>query len=279
MYISKRFNKKFKDDLKFLQETFDFDNFLEVFNEIIYVGDFNNKDFFDLFDYVSSRPVDPMNDMFHFELINRLLVGEMSVFYDNWNYKTIKKYKKFFKYAEDMIAMFNIPTQIFDYYAEYFDWNKIFLNTFFIDQEHIDESTFTIIEKHYKTIFSNRSKNQEHNPAEGFMFIYAMSLGVQLPFEYIKESLLEGKTTFSKFIIDNNMIQKYTEIEHNNNSENPIIFGFNLNLDEGEISVDIVMDVIFKRIIADTEIMNQIQDLFNNEIVRSSLFVDDDFDF
>lgn len=280
MNINKRFNKKFKDLLLPLEESKDFLKFQDVLINILYHTGFDQDDFFDLLDYVASKPMNVLSDIQQFEIIINLISYDLSEYYKNWNQKTINKYKRFFKSIETMIVIYNTPVEIFDYYGDFLNWQIILWSTFFIDNEYIDEITYHVLEKHYKIIFDNMSTEIGHEPADGLIYLYTLSIGVNYPYSYIKESFMKKSSTFAVDIIKNGLIESYIKELKQKELYEKVIFEFDFGGEEDPFKVSIPLDVAFRRIITDQELMDFLEiNLDNEDDKPSSFIVDDDFDF
>lgn len=280
MNINKRFNKKFKDLIIILEHSNEFSQFQDVLFDILNHSDFNQNDFFDLLDFVASKPLNAIADIQHFEIIMSLLSYDLSEYYRNWNQKTINKYKKFFKSIENMLIIYDMPVEIFDYFGHFLNWQMILWSTFFIDNEYIDEITYYVLEKHYRIIFDNTSTEIGHEPADGLIYLYTLSIGVNYPYSYIKDSFMKQSSTFAVDIVKNGLIESYIKELNQKEVYEKVIFEFDFGGEEDPLKVNIPLDVAFRRIIADREFMDFLEiNLDDEDDKPSSFIVDDDFDF
>ncbi|MCF7930469.1 MAG: hypothetical protein K9L02_03045 [Acholeplasmataceae bacterium] len=262
MKINARFDKKFSKELLKMESTSDFMEIGAILESLTGNNSFSQEDFFDLLDHLRFKFTQPNLDgseMYLFLLMEQMKNSNLERFYVNWDEETINKYREFFKRNETLLALYDSPKSIFKYYKDIFNWDILLINTFIEKFDSYNETTYQIIEELYGSIFKLNSSSPLYMAASEGLFFYTLKIGVQYPFSFIKQSVLEKSTTFAEFILENNLISWYIEHKDTDEWSNAAFLDGNFGTEEEPFVIQLPIDSLMARLVLDADILKVIE--------------------
>jgi hypothetical protein len=282
MYFSKRFEKKFKSFYPDISST-DYEVAFNAWENILDSENFEEKDLIEIMDNLVKRgnlgyvmEVNPIN----FVVNHPRFVDLFFELPDN----TIEKYKDFFISVNVILSLNDIPEFVVYHYGDNLNWEIILENTLNeeVDGTKINNDAYTLINVYHEIMFSNEIQNSSYKPAPFHHFFKCLELGAEIPYDYMKKSMMNGNTTFSSELIDFvNYSINANEIEE---FEGFIYVSYRNARNEDQ-TINVCFDHILRRLLNDEEMLEFLEEIdfggddeIDEEIV-TDFDIDDDLGF
>lgn len=275
MNFSKDFKKKYESFYKDISSK-DYETAFTAWSNIINSEMFDEKDLIEVMDNLVKRgnlgyimELNPINTVLNEESFEELFF-ELDDQY-------IDKYKDFFISINEVLSLNDIPEFVVYHYGNSLNWEIILENTLNeeVDGIAINNYAYTLIKMYHEIMFSNEIKNNNYKPAPYHHFFKCLELGVEIPYDYMKESMISRDATFSDELLK--LINYAITTNEKDEFTGFIEMSFRNSKQEDE-SMNLCIELILRRLLNDDEMLEFLEEIDCDEVDNDEDDIVTDFD-
>lgn len=251
------FAKKYESKIESLNNANSEDEINHTVDQIISSNEFDEYDFSQISSWLfeKSKTKDEHESIICDAFYQAIVSTRFDKYYKKWNKNKFEEYKEFFIKEKPVFFLEDFPKSLLNYYKDFFNWKAIIHFSLELVNDYVLNETFDIFEEYEYSMFSNdKPEPYVAGTAEQFFLLYME--GVRFSHKFIKNSIMNNSTTFSNYIIEKNLLFKFTDYKQFSTPigsfEHEIQYGNN-----NKSSKVIPLEPIFSRLFNDEEFVSE----------------------